>query len=162
VAASNADSRVFDLLADSYVTIIVVIAVVIIVMVLVVALAVYKNYRTWASTRTTRRRHSSQHEWLYPDNPEMWDETLDGDGELPKLSYTCRLTHEDRRSIGFIFRPAKIFGNISVHATGTKNCLAPSAQVACKLRLVDGYIFSVRLRMYTLWNKKNCTTLFLQ
>ena len=79
VAASNTD----HLLAPNYVTIIVVIVAIVIIMALVVALAVYKNYRTWAaSTRTTRRRHSSQHQWLYPDTPEMWDETLDGDGEI--------------------------------------------------------------------------------
>jgi len=82
VAPSNADRAVLELLADSYVTIIV---VVIIVIVFVIGLAVYKSCATWASTRT-RRRHSSQsscssQHWLAADNPDMWAEVLDADGK---------------------------------------------------------------------------------
>jgi len=80
IAPSNADHPVLDVLTSSYVTVIV---VVVVILVLVVGLAVYKSCTTWASTRTTtRRRHSSQQQWLTEDNPEMWDEALDGDGEL--------------------------------------------------------------------------------
>jgi len=83
VAPIAVNQQVLELLANSYVTVIVVIVVIVI---LVVGLAIYKSYTTWASTRTTRRRHSSrssQQAWLYPDNPEMLDESLDSDGERP-------------------------------------------------------------------------------
>jgi len=68
----------------TYVTIIV---VVVVVMFLILGLAVYKSYRTWAST-TTRRRHNSQKVWLAEDNPEIWaDEAAFDRGEQSCLYY---------------------------------------------------------------------------
>ena len=123
VAPSSGDQSILEVIADSYVTIVV---VAVVILVLVVGLAVYKSCTTWASTRTSRRRrHSSQQQWLPEDNPEMW---ADGDGELTTSSPSVPSCCRSKGSAPYWSNPAFLISDIRALLRSGLSARAPECQ----------------------------------